>query len=217
MKRNKHVKKIPVLKKLKNKNAKHKERSKNELDMTYCVDEREALEGYQNRANDTSCVSCSGCSAWKSPYKIEIKHRSIYSHMVMSHIPLMTACLWWVLGANRGSHTSHVVDKFMAIVLTTSVMMSILYHYYYECVLCIIEEQVNTLGALILNVYMYYRGVPIYLILLAGIVGVSVKLSVNYFAMKHGLQRYEKYHPFCHYVAGTYVTICVYLIQTTFT
>jgi len=144
-----------------------------------------------------------------------IKHRHMTSEMIVSHIPIIIPCIWWIFGSNEGSHTDHCVDKIMAVVLTISVLVSTIYHYYYECVLHSIEAAVLIINTVVLNTYMYYRGV--HLIYIAAGIGILYILqrTIDSVDVKER-DTYEVYHPLCHYIAGAYVTYCVYLIQETF-
>lgn len=144
-----------------------------------------------------------------------INHRHITSQMIVSHVPIIIPCIWWILGSNEGSHTDHCVDKIMAVVLTISVLVSSIYHYYYECVLHSIEAMVLIINTIMLNAYMYYRGVQI--IYIAGGIGILYILQRTIDSVDvNARDIYEVYHPLCHYIAGAYVTYCVYLIQETF-
>lgn len=159
--------------------------------------------------SDTNCVIC------PSDDKQEIKHRELTSHMILSHIPILLPCIWWIFGYNIGTHVSHSIDKVMAAVLTSSILISSIYHYYYECVLCSIETRALQLNTAVLNLYMWYRGVP-YIYIFAGW-GMLIILSllIDRFDKSDKLT-YERNHPYCHYLAGIYVTYCVYLIQHTY-
>lgn len=145
----------------------------------------------------------------------EIKHREITSHMITSHIPILLPCLWWIFGYNSGTYVSHCIDKIMAAVLTSSILISAIYHYYYECVLCRIETSVLQLNTAILNVYMCYRGVQFRYILMGG--GVLIILHSQIERLSNGdKETYERNHPYCHYIAGAYVMYCVYMIHHTY-
>lgn len=166
----------------------------------------------EQSSNTTSC--CSDTSNDKTNKDI-IKHRDLFSHMVLSHIPIIIPCIWWVFGYNSGTYASHCVDKLMAIILTSSILISSVYHYYYECVLHSIETNALILNTVLLNFYMYYRGVHIMYI--ASGFGILYGLHLAIHTVEsNGVIIYEKYHPFCHYIAGIYVMFCVYLIQQTF-
>jgi len=150
----------------------------------------------------------------KKNYK-EYKHRELTSHMIWSHILLIFASLWWVFGKNNGPFLSHCFDKFMAIILTIAILMSLIFHYYYEKVLTNMERPAQILGVMVLNLYLIYRGVPYYIILF----GIAILLFLNYMVKKFTYEKkewFEKYHPYCHYIAGFYVLYCVFFIQRSF-
>jgi hypothetical protein len=153
----------------------------------------------------------------KNQENTNIQHRGIFSHMVVSHIAIIIPCIWWIFGSNSGTYASHCIDKIMAIILTMSVMITMTYHYYYECVFHSIEANALIINTLALNMYMLYRGVH-YLYILYG-VGILyiLQLLINRVEKEKCIVNYELYHPFCHYLVGVYVTYCVYLIQFTFT
>lgn len=144
-----------------------------------------------------------------------IKHRDIRCQMIVSHVPMIIPCIWWIFGSNEGSHRDHCVDKIMAVVLTISVLVSSIYHYYYECVLQSIEARVLIINTIMLNVYMYYRGVQI-INIACGIVILYILQRTIESVDVNAREIYEAYHPVCHYIAGAYVTYCVYLIQETY-
>jgi hypothetical protein len=99
--------------------------------------------------------------------------------------------------------------------LTTSVLVSTIYHYYYECVLHSIEATVLIINTMMLNAYMYYRGVHVlYIGTGVGILYI-LQRTIDSVDVKER-ETYEVYHPRCHYIAGAYVTYCVYLIQETY-
>lgn len=150
----------------------------------------------------------------KKNYK-EYKHRELTSHMIWSHILLIFASLWWVFGKNNGPFLSHCFDKFMAIILTISILMSLIFHYYYEKVLTNMERPAQILGIIVLNLYLIYRGVSYYIILF----GIAILLFLEYTVTKYTYEEdktFEKYHPYCHYISGFYVFYCVYFIQRSF-
>jgi hypothetical protein len=151
------------------------------------------------------------------PNKSIITHRELFSHMVLSHIAIVIPCIWWLFGHNSGTYISHCVDKIMAVILTFPVIITTTYHYYNECVFHSIEANTLILNTLLLNVYMYYRGVP-YLYIFIGF-GILYVLQVTIQKVEKDKCRikYEQYHPYIHYIAGFYVMYCVYLIQHTFT
>jgi len=146
-----------------------------------------------------------------------VTHRELFSHMIFSHIAIIIPCIWWVFGYNSGTYTSHCVDKLMAITLTSSVMITTTYHYYNECIFHSIEANALIINTLLLNIYMYYRGVH-YLYFIFGF-GILYILQVTIQKVEKEICpiKYEQYHPYCHYIAGFYVMYCVYLIQSTFT
>ena len=145
------------------------------------------------------------------------KRRNFFSHMVFfSHLPLILACVWWVLGKNEGPFLSHVVDKGIAILLTVSVGLSLLYHYYYECIVCTFEEQANIFGVIMLNIYLWFRGVSYKYIGLGFIILAALQASLEFCRLGNSREKFEIYHPYCHYVAAVYVFYCVYLIQLSF-
>ena len=158
---------------------------------------------------------CKTCSHDNNTNCINIKHRMLCSHMILSHIPMIIPCIWWIFGYNTGTHMSHCVDKIMAVVLTSSILISSVYHYYYECVLHTIEANVLILNTLMLNIYMYYRGVHYAYIAAGGVILYGLHRTIHSIERNDKLS-YERNHPFCHYIAGVYVTACVYLIQQTY-
>jgi len=155
----------------------------------------------------------------------EHTHRHTLSHMMLSHIPLILPCIWWIFGENCGSHISHNIDKCMSVVLTISIILSMIYHYYYECVLCNVEYYANIINTVMLNVYMVYRGVD-YVYIGIGFGLLYILQKVLLISGKHScadgsiiqdrIDYYNNYHPYCHYIGGIYVTYCVYLLQYTF-
>lgn len=143
--------------------------------------------------------------------------RNITSHMIVSHIAIIAPCIWWIFGYNSGTYTSHCIDKSMAVILTASIMITTTYHYYYECVFHSIEAEAMTVNTLMLNIYMFYRGVQYIYIIIGGGILYVLSVSVDFIGKKNGIENYEKYHPYIHYIGGLYVMYCVYLIQGTFT
>lgn len=142
-------------------------------------------------------------------------HRDFTSHMIWSHVFLIIPALWWVFGKNNGPFISHCFDKIMAIILTIAILMSLIFHYYYEKVLSNIERPAQIIGVIALNLYMMYRRVPYYTILF----GLFMLMILEYFVKSCSYsdkEWFEKYHPYCHYIAGFYVTYCVYFIQGSF-
>ncbi len=147
----------------------------------------------------------------------ENHHRDFFSHMVFfSHLPIIIPCIIWIFGKNSGPYWSHVADKLIACIITMTLMLSMMYHYYYECVLCIFEERANIVGIILLNVYLYYRGVPIKYILIGFLFLLALQGSLMACRLHNDRAIFEKYHPYCHYVAGAYVFYCVYHIQQSF-
>lgn len=143
--------------------------------------------------------------------------RNISSHMVVSHIAIIIPCIWWLFGYNSGTYTSHCIDKLMAVTLTASIMITTTYHYYYECVFHSIEAKSLIINTIVLNIYMFYRGVQyIYIIFGFGIL-YMLQVTIQNVEKEICIIKYEQYHPYCHYIAGLYVMYCVYLIQSTFT
>ena len=102
----------------------------------------------------------------------------------------------------------------MAIILTIAILVSIIFHYYYEKVLSNIERPAQIIGIVVLNLYMLYRRVPYYAI----VFGLIILMIVDYFSKRWWTDKkwFEDYHPYCHYIAGFYVTYCVYFIQGSF-
>ena len=143
------------------------------------------------------------------------KHRDIKSHMLLSHFFILIPCMWWIFGYNKGDYLSHSIDKLMAIVLTLTIIMSFIYHYYYECILCNIEYNTMIFGVIILNLYMIYRGVQNMYIFFGFFILLILTYMVNIISIATK-SIYEMYHPYCHYVAGIYVAYCVYFIEKTF-
>lgn len=150
----------------------------------------------------------------KKTYK-EHKHRELTSHMIWSHIFLIAASLWWLFGKNDGPFLSHCFDKFMAIILTIAILMSLIFHYYYEKVLTNIERPAQILGVIVLNLYLIYRGVPYYFILFGLVILIFLDYIVKIYSYEDN-EVFEKYHPYCHYIAGFYVFYCVFFIQRSF-
>jgi hypothetical protein len=157
-----------------------------------------------------------GCMACKIDKNGAIKYRSIFSHMILSHIAIIIPCIWWLLGPNKGDYYSVAIDKFMAITLTICISFSVIYHYYYECVICNLEEIASIIGVVILNLYMIYRGISYLYIGLGFVIILLLKILINYVAMGKNNNLYEDFHAYCHYIAGIYVTYCVYFIRGTF-
>ncbi len=143
--------------------------------------------------------------------------RNISSHMVVSHVAIIIPCIWWLFGYNSGTYTSHCIDKLMAVTLTASIMITTTYHYYYECVFHSIEANVLVVNTIMLNIYMYYRGVYYQYILYGFCILYCLQIAIQKVEKEKGITNYEIYHPYCHYIAGLYVMYCVYLIQSTFT
>ena len=156
------------------------------------------------------------CKACKIDKNGAIKYRSIFSHMILSHIAIIIPCIWWLLGPNKGDYYSVAIDKFMAITLTIIISFSVIYHYYYECVICNLEEIAAIIGIIILNLYMIYRGVLYLYIGLGFIIVLLLKILINYVSIGKNINLYEDYHAYCHYIAGIYVAYCVYFIRETF-
>ena len=152
----------------------------------------------------------------KAQKKKEIKHRHLNSHMIWSHIFIIAPCLWWIFGYNYGNLWSHIFDKIMAIILTLCITLSVIYHYYYEAVLCHIEEYTNVFGVIFLNIYMYYRGVPKKILAIGFIVLAILEYWVYSNAKYYDLENYEKNHAYAHYIGGLYVFFCVYFIEQSF-
>ena len=95
------------------------------------------------------------------------------------------------------------------------ILMSLIFHYYYEKVLTNMERPAQILGVIVLNLYLIYRGVPYYIILF----GITMLLFLDYMVKKFTYEKkewFEKYHPYCHYIAGFYVFYCVFFIQRSF-
>ena len=157
-----------------------------------------------------------GCKTCKKDAAGFIKHRPISSHMVLSHFLLIIPCIWWLFGPNNGDYYSVLFDKFMAGVLTLCISTSIIYHYYYECVICYAEQFINTIGAIILNLYMIYRGVSYMYIGIGLLIVALLKIVLECAAIANGNGLFETYHPLCHYIAGIYVIYCVYFIKKSF-
>ena len=132
------------------------------------------------KIEDKKCKSCQ----LHHDHHDEYEHRNIFSHMMTSHIFLIIPSLWWLFGYNNGTFWSHVFDKTMAFVLTLSIVMSMIYHYYYECVLCDVEYNANIFGIIMLNLYMIYRGVSYIYILLGFIILLLLQYSVISFRKK---------------------------------
>ena len=145
----------------------------------------------------------------------EHKHRHITSHMLLSHFFILIPCIWWIFGYNKGDYLSHCIDKLMAVVLTSAIIISSIYHYYYEAVLCNFEYNTMIFGIIILNFYMIYRGVDYMYILFGLFILLILRYMVNTIS-ECSNNIYELYHPYCHYVAGLYVAYCVYFIEKTF-
>ena len=146
-----------------------------------------------------------------------ITHRELLSHMVLSHVVIIIPCIWWIFGHNNGTYTSHCIDKIMAVTLTSSVMITTTYHYYYECIFHTIEANTLIINTILLNIYMVYCGVHyLYIIIGFGIL-YMLQLLIDTVEKNKCIINYELYHPYCHYIAGFYVMFCVYLIQQTFT
>lgn len=145
----------------------------------------------------------------------EYPHRHLLSHMMNSHIFLLAPSVYWLFGSNEGPFIAHIVDKLMASTMTLSILMSMVYHYYYECVLCDAEYYSSIFGAFMLNVYMFYRQVHYTYILLGFIILLGLEYSIQCFRRKN-IKIFEKYHPYCHYIGGFYVAYCVYHIETTY-
>lgn len=143
--------------------------------------------------------------------------RPLFSHMILSHLFIVFPALWWIFGPNAGSFESHVVDKLLSVTLTIAILISLIYHYYYECVLCNVEEPIMQVGLIVLNIYMLYRGVP-YVYIAAGLIFLIIlQIMVTAFTYTNNPDEiYELYHPFCHYMAGIYIAYCVYFIRKTF-
>ena len=149
---------------------------------------------------------------------MSIPHRSLDSPMLLSHIALIIPCVWWLFGKNRGDYFSHVIDKFMASMLTVAIVLSYLYHFYYESVLYFAEETYMYFAVLILNAYLIYRGVSGYVIAAGILMLLLLKYSVDFCQRTRvGQSAYEILHPYCHYIGGFYVLYCVYFIQKSFT
>lgn len=157
---------------------------------------------------------CIGCKI-REP-RIEANHRDISSHMITSHLVILLPCLWWLFGYNKGDYVSHCIDKIMAAVLTSAIIISSIYHYYYECVLCNFEYRSMIVNIILLNLYMIYRGVKYIFIILGFIILYLLNLSINAIHITQDDDIYEYYHPFCHYIAGIYVLYCVYFIERSF-
>tara|TARA_B100000886_G_scaffold197316_1_gene136012 strand:+ start:10725 stop:11216 length:492 start_codon:yes stop_codon:yes gene_type:complete len=156
------------------------------------------------------------CNQCNHQNRIEHKHRDFTSHMMLSHFFILLPSLWWLFGYNKGNYVSHCVDKIMAIVLASSIIISSIYHYYYECVLCNFEYRTMLFNTLLLNIYMVYRGVKYFYIFLGFFILLFLKLMVDVIYYNNETDFYESYHPYCHYVAGIYVAYCVYFIEKTF-
>ena len=150
----------------------------------------------------------------KKTYK-EYEHRKLTSHMMWSHIFLIIPALWWLFGKNDGPFLAHCFDKFMAIILTISILTSLIYHRYYERVIINSETYLQFFGAIVLNLYLFYRGVPYYIILF----GLVILLLLYFYRLLYTNSKnniYDKYHPYAHYGAGFYILYCVYFIQRSF-
>lgn len=142
--------------------------------------------------------------------------RNISEHMIWSHIFLILPCIYWVFMSNHGPWISHVFDKIMSVTLTISITLSILFHYYYEEILCDVEYQANILGIVLLNIYMIYRQVPWIAIVFGFCIVFALGCNVEQCSKQVDKCFFETYHPFCHYIAGVYVAYCVYFIEQSF-
>ena len=141
--------------------------------------------------------------------------RDMTEHMIWSHVFLFLPCLYWVFISNNGPWMSHVFDKIMSVTLTISITLSILFHYYYEEILCDVEYEANVFGIVVLNLYMIYRQVPWIAILVGLCMVFALHCNVQY-SQHVDKSFYETYHPFCHYFAGFYVAYCVFFIEQSF-
>ena len=146
----------------------------------------------------------------------KLETRDMSEHMIWSHVFLILPCMYWVFIANKGPWMSHVFDKIMSVTLTLSITFSILFHYYYEEILCDVEYEANVLGTVVLNLYMIYRQVPWTAILVGLGMIFALNCHVDRCSKKADLSYFESYHPFCHYIAGFYVAYCVFFIEQSF-
>jgi len=79
-----------------------------------------------------------------------------------------------------------------------------------------IEAIAFIINTLVLNMYMYYRGVYYAYIIFGGGILYILQVTIQKVEKDKCLETYEKYHPYIHYIAGIYIMYCVCLIQRTF-
>ena len=141
-----------------------------------------------------------------------IKLRNLTDKMITSHIPMIIPCILWTYTEFNDTYHEQLIDRFMAIILTTTLIFSISYHLYYEQILCLFESRFNIFSILFLNIYMIFKKIHIYYIIcslpILGLLQYMLVIS-RCFDRNH----YEKNHYKCHYIAGLYITYCMYLIR----
>ena len=150
-------------------------------------------------------ISQTGCRG-------EHKHRNVFSHMIMSHVFMILPCIYWVFYNFASSNAEQILDKWMSIIMTSSILLSIIYHYYYERVLCNVECSWSIFAVLFLNVYMFMKNVDIYTIASGVIILFALQKYLD-FCQSGDNDFYEINHPRCHYIGGLYVMFCVYNLQ----
>ena len=160
--------------------------------------------------NDNEKIDIATCCRRETP--TEHEHRELFSHMVVSHVFMTLPCIYWLFYNFAITTDEQILDKFMAIIMTSSVLMSIIYHYYYERILCNIECNWSIYSTIFLNIYMFMKNVDNLAIAQGWLILIVLSKYLD-FSFSADNNCYETHHPFCHYIAGLYVAHCVYNLQ----
>ena len=145
----------------------------------------------------------------------EITSRCCHDRMVTSHISMVLPCVWWVFTEFNSTYNEQLKDRLMAMIMIVAVALSIIYHLYYERVLCNAETEYLLAATALLNVYMWSKGIAV-LSIAAGLPVLGfLQYILSTSRTNNGNKRvYNERHHWCHHIAGVYITFCVYLIRT---
>ena len=145
-------------------------------------------------------------------YMEPLSTRTISDHMIYSHIWMILPCIWWMVSSTTITSNTVIFDRVMTVVLSISIIMSVIYHMYYEQILQNSETIFNVFGVIVLNIYMFYKNVP-FAYILSGLGIVTLLLISLHCSHEDDVEdHYQTNHPYCHYIAGTYIFYCVYHI-----